>query len=284
MCSANTSVHSVSGVARLALVACAAGFAGVAGGATIVPTAQQRSVHSMVIVPPCAPPSTVIDNDSATDFGPFSGKVEASRICDFAHGIAGALQQSHINPASMSADGSASSNVFSVNNTVIHAIPTSFFDVTFQVLAPARYFINGDLSASGGLPVVVSYARLTLSNAANQTLLNLQVNPGPGGALNTLNVHETGMLAPGQYRLVVQATSAVDYPVPPAGTGVAAYDMLAEFQRPGDADLNGVVEVDDLVAVILSWGPCATPCPADFNQNGFVDADDLIAVILNWGT
>ncbi len=59
--------------------------------------------------------------------------------------------------------------------------------------------------------------------------------------------------------------------------------------RPGDATGNGVVDVDDLIAVILNWGPCASyqPCAADVapwpNGDDNVDVDDLIAVILNWG-
>jgi hypothetical protein len=56
---------------------------------------------------------------------------------------------------------------------------------------------------------------------------------------------------------------------------------------------NGSVDVDDLIAVILAWGPCPgmcpPRCPADIapigppQGNCFVDVDDLIAVILHWG-
>jgi hypothetical protein len=123
---------------------------------------------------------------------------------------------------------------------------------------------------------------VTFSDAANQMLVNLQVNPNPGGTQNTLVLHETGTLAPGQYRLTAYATSAVDASVPPGGTGAASFDLLARFQRPGDADINGLVDVDDLIAVILSWGLCKAPCLADFDGNGIVDVDDLILVILNW--
>jgi hypothetical protein len=59
---------------------------------------------------------------------------------------------------------------------------------------------------------------------------------------------------------------------------------------PGDANGDGSVNVDDLIAVILAWGPCPpgpAPCPADIEPfpggDGDVDVDDLIAVILNWG-
>ncbi len=54
---------------------------------------------------------------------------------------------------------------------------------------------------------------------------------------------------------------------------------------PGDTNGDGVVDVDDLIAVILAWGPCPTPpapCPADVDDSGTVDVDDLITVILNW--
>jgi hypothetical protein len=53
---------------------------------------------------------------------------------------------------------------------------------------------------------------------------------------------------------------------------------------PGDVNGDGVVDVGDLVAVILAWGPCSPqdPCPADLDGNGQVDVGDLIVVILNW--
>jgi hypothetical protein len=57
-------------------------------------------------------------------------------------------------------------------------------------------------------------------------------------------------------------------------------------EGPGDATGDGTVDVDDLIAVILGWGPCPAPpapCPADVNDSGEVDVDDLIMVILNWG-
>jgi hypothetical protein len=60
-----------------------------------------------------------------------------------------------------------------------------------------------------------------------------------------------------------------------------------EFNPPrtGDTNCDGAVDVDDLIAVILNWGPCqpGVPCPADVNHDGAVDSDDLVTVILNWG-
>jgi hypothetical protein len=54
-----------------------------------------------------------------------------------------------------------------------------------------------------------------------------------------------------------------------------------------DTNNTGVVDVDDLVAVILGWGPCdgcpPNSCPADVNDDCTIDVDDLVAVILGWG-
>jgi hypothetical protein len=43
---------------------------------------------------------------------------------------------------------------------------------------------------------------------------------------------------------------------------------------------DGLVNVDDLTLVILTWGPGGA---GDADGNGTVDVDDLIAVILAWG-
>jgi hypothetical protein len=55
---------------------------------------------------------------------------------------------------------------------------------------------------------------------------------------------------------------------------------------PPDITGNGVVDVADLLAVIINWGPCPNPpsmCPADIIVNGAVDVADLLAVITAWG-
>jgi hypothetical protein len=50
----------------------------------------------------------------------------------------------------------------------------------------------------------------------------------------------------------------------------------------GDASGDGSVNVDDLLAVIGAWGPCASPCDADLNIDAMVNIDDLLIVINNW--
>ena len=57
-----------------------------------------------------------------------------------------------------------------------------------------------------------------------------------------------------------------------------------EDLHPGDANGDGVVDVNDLLAVITTWGPCPSACcAADFDVNGTIDVNDLLTVIVNWG-
>jgi hypothetical protein len=51
----------------------------------------------------------------------------------------------------------------------------------------------------------------------------------------------------------------------------------------GDVNQDGVVNIQDLLAVIASWGTCPATCPADIDHNGVVNIQDLLAVISNWG-
>lgn len=86
---------------------------------------------------------------------------------------------------------------------------------------------------------------------------------------------------------------------PDTGSGTAPIvDMGAfEYHLPCPADIapgagNGVVDLNDLLTVISSWGPCVgcppSHCPADIapiNSGGdcAVNVADLLAVITSWG-
>jgi hypothetical protein len=56
---------------------------------------------------------------------------------------------------------------------------------------------------------------------------------------------------------------------------------------PGDVTGDGVVNIDDLLEVINTWGLCTPSCPADVSPppdgDGLVNIDDLLFVINNWG-
>ena len=63
--------------------------------------------------------------------------------------------------------------------------------------------------------------------------------------------------------------------------------MVADFRCSesachADVNANGSIDVNDLLEVIDSWGPCAS-CPADILVDGYVDVSDLLIVVGNWG-
>lgn len=87
----------------------------------------------------------------------------------------------------------------------------------------------------------------------------------------------------GTWELIVEDLAAFD-------VGIIKNFSLHFINVPGpckgDTNNSGAVNVDDLLAVINSWGPCAG-CPADIapqpNGNDVVNVDDLLMVINFWG-
>jgi len=59
---------------------------------------------------------------------------------------------------------------------------------------------------------------------------------------------------------------------------------VAPVCAPGDLDCDGVVDFDDLAALLASWGPCpgSVGCPGDLNGDGVVDGADLGILLANW--
>jgi hypothetical protein len=55
-----------------------------------------------------------------------------------------------------------------------------------------------------------------------------------------------------------------------------------ECECSGDATRDGIVNVDDIIAVILAWG--SNDPDADIDGNGIVDATDLVLVLGGYGS
>ena len=78
------------------------------------------------------------------------------------------------------------------------------------------------------------------------------------------------------------------------GTGDLVELIIHNFYMPpgappcedaADVNDDGLVNVDDLVAVITSWGDCPMEpeaCPEDINNDGVVDVNDLVWVVVFW--
>lgn len=142
------------------------------------------------------------------------------------------------------------------------------------------YLDSGPYDASPGLqPTVFTRPvdpRLTLKHMFGRDLAGIRaVYYGAGGG-TPVDIASTGLAS----------ISFVRISNPPGATDNIEIDAVADAapRRPGDANLDGVVNVDDLLAVIVNWGvrDPGEP-PADFNDDDLVNVDDLLTVILNWG-
>ena len=57
--------------------------------------------------------------------------------------------------------------------------------------------------------------------------------------------------------------------------------LLDDLPPLGDITGDGLVDIEDLLAVLGAWGPCAG-CVQDINASGAVDIDDLLIVLGGW--
>ena len=51
---------------------------------------------------------------------------------------------------------------------------------------------------------------------------------------------------------------------------------------PADIDGSGLVDANDILAILSDWGPC-DGCPSDIDGDGMAGVDDILEVISGWG-
>ncbi len=67
-----------------------------------------------------------------------------------------------------------------------------------------------------------------------------------------------------------------------AGQPVDTSSLLIKFTYPGDANLDGQVDITDLSALATSWQTGGVWTGGDFDYSGFVDISDLALLASNW--
>jgi type 1 fimbria pilin len=281
---------------RLTVLTAAAGAALAAAlpawSATITPIDQQRSTHAFVIAPPCTPASEGFLDDAAKSFGPFESVVVAEQTCDAASSAALAIQMSQVLPDSLSADGEVASTVTTAVETILHAISSTFFEVTFELDSDAQFELAGAITASGQAPLVLGGSMVRLLDASGATIIEHVVEPGKDGSLATLNVSEIGALDAGVYTLRASAMSVIDSTVPPAGSGDASFEIDFDIFAMSDLNRDSVIDGIDLGIMLANWSiPPGAPgcgggtfgdCPSDLNGDGVVDGIDLGILLASW--
>jgi hypothetical protein len=263
----------------------AAPASGGGGGAAMTLLTQQRAINSFVIVPPCAPGTTDSDTATAVDFLPFGSKAHAEKICDLAQGIGSGDQVSTITTTALIAEGSATSSAASEPQTVIHAITSSTYKVTFALNQASAFRLEGQLSAEGGLPVIVANARVRLVDSGGAAVF--EQTAASGGDAVSIDVNELIELDPGTYSYTAEANAWIDAMVPPVGEGTSSFNLAFNLLDPVDLDQDGDVDGFDLALLLGAWGNCPINsicgCPADLDCSGSINGTDLAVLLAAWG-
>ncbi|HIA71639.1 MAG TPA: hypothetical protein EYO01_02880 [Phycisphaerales bacterium] len=155
-------------------------------------------------------------------------------------------------------------------------ISTTFADG----LWPTRGFIDSQPydAVEGTIPTDFTMPvdpRLTLDDVLlvdNDALMVLYRNSGGG---TPIDIAETGLSSISFVRISVDASSKLS----PEIDGFADVNP----QIAGDVNMDGVVDVSDLLELISAFGPLEIGTPlADFNGDYIVNVIDLLELIGNW--
>jgi len=269
------------------VVAVSIGTDATGGDGGVVLISDGRSTSALSIVPQCDSQSFMNVTDAPQSFQSFLSSIDANQECDVASALAAATQESHVTATAMSAFGTALGSVSSDVMGVIHAIPRSQFDVTFEILQPREWTVAGSLMTAGdhGPPVVAAHSLVKLWQPGGDTIYeHVHTTQTPG----FFDIDETIMLEPGVYRFLADAFVLIDGGVPPSAFAAAVFSLDIDITPPavvGDLNGDGVVDVSDLLILLAAWGPCSRSgdCPADLNGDGTVNVSDLLLLLANWG-
>jgi hypothetical protein len=164
----------------------------------------------------------------------------------------------------------------SQDGKVWHSITTVFADEVW----PTRGYLDsqpydaveGTQPSNFTLPVDPRLSINDVMDFDNEALMALYRTSGGG---TPVDIAETGLASIHFVRITVDASSKLS----PEIDGFA--DVSA--QLVGDVDMNGIVNTDDLLALIGNFGAFEIGDPlADFTGDYMIDVSDLLILLGNW--
>jgi hypothetical protein len=245
--------------------------------AQIVPVSQVRMITADSIVAP------ILQQDfqsfTAPDFGLFDKTAKAAISNSNAVSDTVATQFSTIDGCAVTGSGSSfAHSLADADGFHGYSLSSSTCHVVFDVDEAAEFLIAGTLQAAS-----VAQAQVMLQQQDPATLLFQRKAED-----ESLGVHHRITLTPGRYIITFSADSSTASNSFGEMTSGGEYDMVFTLCFiPADVNVDGEVNVADLLAVINGWGACPSdpePCAADIDLNGMINVADLLAVINAWGS
>jgi len=244
--------------------------------AQIVPVSQVRSTTADSIVAPTLQQD--FETFTAPDFGLFDKTAKTAISNSNAVSDTVAAQLSTIDGCAVTGSGSSfAHSLASADGFHGYSLGSSTCHVVFDVDETAEFLIAGTLHAAS-----VAEAQVMLKVDPTPLLFQRKAEDG------SLGVHHRITLAPGRYIITFNADSSTASNSFGEMTSVGEYGMVFTLCFiPADVNVDGKVNVGDLLAVINGWGTCPAdpePCAADVDLNGMINVADLLAVINAWGS
>jgi hypothetical protein len=133
--------------------------------------------------------------------------------------------------------------------------------------------LNGPLSGAG-------YLFRLVANADWEQLVEVEGDTnGMAYGLGQGVCVDQGIMIMGAPGATTITTSTVQ------GGLVFGWDVRSTPGCPGDLEMTGVIDANDLMAFLLAWGTCTDPwgCPEDLDDDSEIGVLDLMLLLANWG-
>jgi hypothetical protein len=161
--------------------------------------------------------------------------------------------------------------------------PTRLVSPSFD-LAGEEAVITFDywMFTANGTPDVFT-AEISPDDGGSWLVVESLTSGGTGSAWATASFVAGDWITPtGAVRVRFSVSDFPNDSVTEAAVDEFRVDRVACATCAGDVTGDGLVDVNDLLVTLTSWGPC-DGCSADVDGDGVVGVDDLLVLLAGWG-